>query len=483
MATFNISRSASYFESGIGRGMGFRDSSQDLLAFVQLSPRRARQRLLDLAATQLASGGTYHQYQPLTKRGNNDIGSGFNDDPLWLVLAACAYVKETGDHAVLFEPVPYDNQPGSETALHEHLHRCIQYTLDRLGPHGLPLIGRADWNDCLNLNAFSLIPGELFQTTANKDGKVAESVFIAGLFTLAARELVELLTNLPDEEERARAGPNREQYARAAAQMEGAIWRHGWDGQWFLRAYDDFGQVLGSKDNQEGRIFIEPQGICVMAGLGLLDGRAVQALDSVAEHLATPHGILLHQPAFTRYYVHLGEISTYPPGYKENAGIFCHNNPWIIIAEAMAGRGDRAHDYYLRINPSAREHLSDLHRCEPYVYAQMISGRDAPLEGEAKNSWLTGASAWNYVGVTQWILGIRPTYEGLRIDPCIPAAWDEFSVVRVFRGRRFQIIVHNPMHVSRGIARLTIDGVASASSVVPASLPMGEHLVEAWLGT
>ena len=449
---------------------------------MQLVPERARQRLLDLAATQLPSGGAYHQYQPLTKRGNNDIGSGFNDDPLWLVLAAAAYVKETGDHSVLMESVSYDNQPGSEAPLHEHLHRCIQYTLERVGPHGLPLIGRADWNDCLNLNAFSEVPGESFQTTTHKDGKIAESIFIAGLFILATKELGELIGSLPQGEERDRLTPLQNGYASAAAQMESTVWKHGWDGQWFLRAYDDSGRPLGSHENREGRIFIEPQGICVMAGLGLSDGRAQLALDAVAEQLATPHGILLHQPAFTQYYVHLGEISTYPPGYKENAGVFCHNNTWIMIAEAMAGRGDRAHDYYSRINPSAREDLSDLHRCEPYVYAQMISGRDAPVVGEAKNSWLTGAAAWNYVAITQWILGIRPTYEGLLIDPCIPRAWDGFSAERQFRGRRFKIAVRNPKHVSRGVERMTIDGLKVPGNLIPADLPVGEHLVEVWLG-
>ncbi|UCD40916.1 MAG: glycosyl transferase, partial [Chloroflexota bacterium] len=371
MATFNLSRSASYFESGIGRGMGFRDSNQDLLGFVQLDPDRARQRILDLAATQLPDGGAYHQYQPLTKRGNDDIGSNFNDDPLWLVLSVAAYLKETGDSVILEELVPYDNTPGTEEPLFNHLQRSLQYTLDRLGPHGLPLIGRADWNDCLNLNCFSTTPGESFQTTDNKDGMVAESTFIAGLFVLAAKEMQEIV-------EHYRPGEDVAVYASMAVEMEEAIWASGWDGEWFLRAYDDYGNPLGSKACDEGQIFIEPQGICVMAGLGIEDGRAVQALDSVAEQLATPHGIVLLQPAFSRYYLHLGEISSYPPGYKENAGIFCHNNPWIMIAEAKIGRGDRALDYYLHINPSAREQISDVHRCEPFVYAQMIAGKDAP---------------------------------------------------------------------------------------------------------
>jgi cellobiose phosphorylase len=434
MITFNISRSASYFESGVGRGMGFRDSNQDLLGFVHLIPERARDRILDLSATQLESGGAYHQYQPLTKRGNNDIGSGFNDDPLWLAFSVVAYIKETGDWSILDEPVPYDNQPGTEEPLYGHLQRSIQYTLDRLGPHGLPLIGRADWNDCLNLNCFSETPDQSFQTTTNKDGKVAESVFIAGLFVLAANEMAEIARHL-QRNEQARA------LVKAAREMVKTVWAAGWDGEWFRRAYDDYGKPIGAKECEEGQIFIEPQGMCVMAGLGVEDGRAQQALDSVAARLATSHGIVLHQPAYSRYYLHLGEISSYPPGYKENAGVFCHTNPWIMIAEAMIGRGNHAHDYYLRINPSARENISDVHRCEPYVYTQMIAGRDAPTQGEAKNSWLTGAAAWNYVAISQWILGIRPTYEGLKIKPVIPSAWRGFDAVRSYRGVRYTIHV------------------------------------------
>ncbi|HEY4690540.1 MAG TPA: glycosyl transferase, partial [Anaerolineae bacterium] len=412
MVTFNLSRSASYFESGIGRGMGFRDSNQDLLGFVHMVPARARERILDTAATQMETGGAYHQYQPLTKRGNNDIGGNFNDDPLWLILAVSAYLKETGDWSILSEPVPYDNKPGSKQPLYEHLQRSLRYTLERLGPHGLPLIGRADWNDCLNLNCFSEEPGESFQTTTNRESGVAESVFIAGLFVLAAKELADIAQHHQSEEE-------ARQYLAAAERMTASVKEHGWDGDWFVRAYDAFGDKVGSRERDEGQIFIEPQGICIMAGIGLDDGCAEKALASVRETLATPHGIILQQPAYSRYYLHLGEISSYPPGYKENAGIFCHTNPWIMIAETMVGRGDRAHDYYLRINPSAREELSDLHKCEPYVYAQMIAGRDAPSYGEAKNSWLTGAAAWNYVAITQWILGIRPGYDGLQVAPVI----------------------------------------------------------------
>jgi cellobiose phosphorylase len=474
MITFNMSRSASFYESGIGRGMGFRDSTQDLLGFVHMVPQRARERILDLAATQLPSGGAYHQYQPLTKRGNNDVGSNFNDDPHWLILGVSAYIKETGDWTILDEMVPYDNQPGSQAPLYEHLQRCVRYTLERIGPHGLPLIGRADWNDCLNLNCFSSEPGQSFQTTTNKEGKVAESVFIAGLFVLALEELAAIAG-------RRGLAVEEQLYRHESEKMAEVVWAAGWDGDWFRRAYDDFGNPVGSKDCAEGQIFIEPQGICVMAGLGLADGRALRAMDSVGERLATPHGIVLQQPAYSQYYLQLGEISSYPPGYKENAGVFCHTNPWIMIAEAMLGRGERAHDYYLRINPSRREEISEIHRCEPYVYAQMIAGCDAPTHGEAKNSWLSGTAAWNYAAVSQWILGIRPELDGLRIDPCIPAGWDGFAAVRRFRGAEVKITVRNPRHVCKGVRRMLVDGVEMAGNVLPV-LSLGAHEVLVELG-
>ncbi len=474
MVTFNFSRSTSYFESGIGRGMGFRDSNQDLLGFVHLIPEKARQRILDLAATQLPDGGAYHQYQPLTKLGNADIGGNFNDDPLWLVLSVAAYLKETGDWDILDESVPFNNTAGSEAPLYEHLQRSIQYTLDRLGPHSLPLIGRADWNDCLNLNCFSASPGQSFQTTTSKDGKVAESVFIAGQFVLAASEMESIARLRGDI-------PNADQYMAARKAMEKAVTTAGWDGAWFRRAYDDYGDPVGSSQCREGQIFIEPQGMCVMAGIGLEDGKARQALDAVAEHLAYEHGIVLLYPAYRQYYLHLGEISSYPPGYKENGAVFCHTNPWIMIAEARLGRGDRAFDYYKRINPSAREELAELHRCEPYVYAQMISGKEAWKPGEAKNSWLTGTAAWNYAAITQWILGIRPGYDGLSVQPALPSDWPGFKAVREFRGVRYEIDVHR---VGAGnTAKMRVNGIPVEGTRIP--LPEGQPesvVVEVFIG-
>jgi cellobiose phosphorylase len=466
MVTFSLSRSASFFETGVGRGMGFRDSNQDLLGFVHMVPERARQRLLDLAATQLPSGEAYHQYQPLTKRGNNAIGGGFNDDPLWLVLSAAAYLKETGDRAILDEMVPFDNQAGTEATFFEHLARSLQYTKERLGPHGLPLIGHADWNDCLNLNTFSAEPGESFQTAVSKDGRVAESVFIAGLFALAAREMAALCHWIGE------PGMGSE-FTTDAETMIATIREHGWDGEYFLRAYDHFGDKVGSQECEEGKIFIEPQGMCIIAGFS--DELGQKALSSVNEQLSTSHGIMLVQPAFTKYHINLGEITSYPPGYKENGSIFCHTNPWIMIAEAVMGNGQQALDYYLKINPSAREGISDVHLCEPYVYAQTIAGKDAPTFGEAKNSWLTGTASWNYVAITQWILGVRAEYDGLRIAPVIPADWREFSVIRQYRGVR--CLIHVKREGSGNRVSLELNDAPMESDIIPSSMIEGKEEV------
>lgn len=475
MVTFNMSRSASYFESGIGRGMGFRDSNQDLIGFVHQIPEKAKQRILDIAATQFEDGGAYHQYQPLTKRGNNEIGGNFNDDPLWLILSTSSYIKETGDWSILDEPVPYDNDETKATSLFEHLKRSFYHVVNNLGPHHLPLIGRADWNDCLNLNCFSKNPDESFQTTENKKGGVAESIFIGGMFVLYGREFAEICRRRGELEE-------AELAIAHVDRMRDAIHEHGWDGEWFLRAYDYFGNKVGSKENEEGKIFIEPQGFCVMAGIGLEDGRARLALDAVKKYLDCEHGIVLNNPAFTKYHIQLGEISTYPKGYKENAGVFCHNNPWIMIAETMLGNGDQAFEYYRKIAPSYLEEISDLHKTEPYVYSQMIAGKDAFKPGEAKNSWLTGTAAWNFYAITQYILGIRPDYDGLIIDPCIPKEWDGFTVQRKFRNANYDITVQNPKHVSKGIKEIIVDDEKLTGKVVPVFGDGKNHSVKVIMG-
>jgi cellobiose phosphorylase len=469
MATFNMSRSASFYESGIGRGLGFRDSNQDLLGFVQMVPARARERILDLAATQLKNGGAFHQYQPLTKRGNNDIGSGFNDDPHWLILGVAAYLKETGDWGILDEPVQFENEPGSEQPLlrapapqfqlHARTHRPA-----RPAAHRPRRLERLPEPQLLLRHARPVVPDH------DEQGRQSRRVGFHRRPVCAGRE--------GTGRHREKRGQNAES-ARClaeAAKMEKVIYQHGWDGEWFVRAYDDFGKPIGSKVCDEGKIFIESQGMCIMAGIGLEDGKAKLALESVNKHLATKHGIVLQQPAFTKYYIELGEISSYPPGYKENAGIFCHNNPWIIIAETMVGNGDRAFDYYTRINPSAREKIGDLHRCEPYVFAQMIAGKDAPTHGEAKNSWLTGTAAWTYYTITQWILGIRTDYDGLRVDPVIPAKWKGFTVTRRFRGNTYVIEVQNPNGKQRGVKKLLVDGKELAGNVLPVRPPQSQPI-------
>ncbi len=460
MVTFNLSRSASYFESGIGRGMGFRDSNQDLIGFVHLIPEKARERILDLAATQLEDGGAYHQYQPLTKKGNSDIGGNFNDDPLWLILSTTLYIKETGDFSILAETVPYNNDASKAQPMLDHLNRSFLHVVNNLGPHGLPLIGRADWNDCLNLNCFSTNPDESFQTTENQTGGVAESVMIAGMFVLYGNDYAALLKMLGKNKE-------AEEVRLEVSKMKDAIAQHGWDGKWFLRAYDFYGNKIGSTENEEGKIFIESNGFCTMAGIGKENDWPQIALDSVKKYLDCEYGIVLNNPPYSAYDLSKGEITSYPEGYKENAGIFCHNNPWVIIGETEAGNGGRAFEYYSKICPSYLEEISDLHRTEPYVYSQMIAGKDAWKPGEAKNSWLTGTAAWNFFAISQHILGIQPDYDGLIIEPCIPKEWNEFSIQRKFRGTTYNIKISNPLHISKGVKEIWVNEIQIAGNKIP----------------
>lgn len=474
MVTFNMSRSASFFESGIGRGMGFRDSNQDLIGFVHQVPERARERIIDIASTQFEDGSCYHQYQPLTKKGNTVLGGDFNDDPLWLILSTTEYIKETGDFSILEEIVPFDNDDSKAKPHFEHLKASFFHVVNNLGPNGLPLIGRADWNDCLNLNCFSQDPNESFQTTGNKKGKTAESLMIAGLFVVYGNEYIKLCNHI---------GANKE--ADIAQKhvniMSNSVKKYGWDGEWFLRAYDFYGNKVGSNENEEGKIFVESQGWCSMAEIGLEEGMVEKSLNAVKKHLDCEYGVVLNYPAFTKYYEEYGEISTYPTGYKENGGIFCHNNPWIMIAETILGRGDQAFEYYSKICPSYLEEISELHKVEPYVYCQMIAGKEALKPGEGKNSWLTGTAAWNFYAITQYILGIKPDYDGLIINPCIPSEWKEFEVTRKFRGATYKINIDNPKNVSKGVHSVIVDGKKINSNKIPI-LEKGEHVVNVIMG-
>jgi cellobiose phosphorylase len=475
MITFNMSRSASFFESGIGRGMGFRDSNQDLIGFVHQVPSRARERIIDIASTQFEDGSCYHQYQPLTKRGNAAIGGNFNDDPLWLILSTTEYIKETGDFTILDEMVPFDNDESRAKSHFEHLKVSFYHVVNNLGPHGLPLIGRADWNDCLNLNCFSEEPNESFQTTNNRMGRTAESLMIAGLFVVYGKEYIKLCHRIGKSSEALEAQNHVDAMVKA-------VKTHGWDGDWYLRAYDYYGKKIGSKENEESKIFIESQGWCGMAEIGIEDGMVEKSMNAVKTHLDCPYGIVLNYPAFSKYYIEYGEISTYPKGYKENGGIFCHNNPWIMIAETIIGRGDQAFEYYSKIAPAYTEDIADLHKMEPYVYCQMIAGKEAVKPGEGKNSWLTGTAAWNFYAVTQYILGVRPDYDGLYIDPCIPKVWDGFKVTRTFRGTKYHIEVKNPDHVSKGVKSITINGNLVQGNIIPLNTSGKDQNVVVTLG-
>ena len=411
---------------------------------------------------------------------HNSIASGWypaavHQINLWLIAAVAAYLKETGDASILDAQVPFDCKPGTEETLFEHLSRSFQYTADHLGPHKLPLIGRADWNDCLNLNCFSSEPGESFQTTGPSEGSVAESVFIAGMFVKYGDEFAKISKLYGNTE-------LSEKAEKEVKNMYQAILDAGWDGSWFLRAYDAASEKIGSSECKEGQIFIEPQGFCVMAGVGVKEGLAEKALDSVKERLYTKYGIMLLQPAYTRYYLNLGEISSYPPGYKENAGIFCHNNPWVSIAETVIGRGNRAYEIYSKTCPSCIEDISEIHRTEPYVYSQMVAGADAARHGEAKNSWLTGTAAWTFVNLSQAILGVCPDYEGLRIDPCIPEGFGDFTITRIFRDAVYHIQIKNPSNVQKGITHLNVDGKEIDGNMIPYEADKKEYFVTAYMG-
>ena len=474
VVTYNFARSASYFESGIGRGLGFRDTSQDMLgAAHQLPKERIRERLYDVAATQFEDGSAYHQFQPLTKRGNADIGSNFNDDPLWLVLGVGNYIRETGDEDFLKIDVPFDNSETNKATMFEHLRRSYNYIPNHLGPHGLPLIGRADWNDCLNLNCFSTNPNDSFQTCTNKEGKNAESVMIAQMFVYVTPDYAAMCRIMGDEAEAKRA-------EELAAKMEEAICTVGWDGEWYLRAYDDFGNKIGSNECENGKIFIETQGFGTMAKIGKAKGYPEKSLDSVKKYLDSKYGIVILWPAYQDYHVELGEVSSYPPGYKENGGIFCHNNPWVIIGEIVNGRPQDGFEHYKKFAPAYVEEISEIHRVEPYVYCQMVAGKEARREGEGKNSWLTGTAAWNFVTLSQYICGLRPSHNGLEIEPRLPNHVKNAELTRVFRDVTYHITVEN--NKNDGEVKLEVKGGSANGLVVKADAGTKDVYVKAIVG-
>ena len=437
--TFNWSRFASYYEAGIGRGMGFRDSNQDTLGIVHTIPAKVKVRLKELASNQFKNGSSYHKFFPLTKTGEK---GGYSDDPLWLILAAVGYIKETKDFAFLDEPVKYVD--GAKGTMYEHLKGAIDFVESEKGPKGFVLMRFADWNDCLNLGT---------------DNERAETTWVPELEYWAIREFIRLA-------EHKKHFQDVKKYSKLAARVKANFNKNAWDGKWYIRGIDKFGKNIGSKKNKKGKIYLNSQTWAVMSGI--TEGkRARTCMDMVKKFLDTKYGVMLMAPAYTEFDPVLGAITTFAPGLKENGGIFCHSNPWAMIAETVLGRGDRAFEYYKKILPSAKNKIADIHKTECYVYSQFITGRDNPHFGRARNSWLTGTAAWNMVAISQYILGIRPEYEGLCVDPCIPRKWKRFTVQRRFRNAIYEIEVTNPKGLSKGVKSLVVDGKKIEGNIIP----------------
>jgi len=467
--TKNWSRYLSLYQLGLGaRGIGFRDSSQDVMGILVSMPEEGKELIKKLLQVQKRDGSAMHQFNPLTMIANEgdsreveEAPKYYSDDHLWIVLAITAYLKETGDLAFLEEVVPYyekgkEGHPLESGTVLDHMRRTIEFTQSNVGAHGLPLLGFADWNDTVNLRAG------------------AESLFAANLYGKALLEMIELARHLGDAE-------GVVQYTAYYETMKQRVNEHGWDGEWYVRYFDADGSPLGSRSNAEGQIYTNGQSWPVISGFAPPD-KARAALDAVHRRLNTRNGIKLSTPGYDGFDPAKGGITTYPPGAKENGGIFLHANPWVIIAETILGNGDRAFEYYNQINPVAKNDKIEEFECEPYVYPQNILGDEHPQFGLARNSWLSGTASWAYQAGTQYILGVRPTYEGLQINPCIPREWDGFKVTRGFRNAVYQIEVKNPDHVCKGMKSVKVDGKEIAGNVVPVFGDGKTHQVEVIMG-
>lgn len=468
LTTKNWSRFLSLYQLGLGaRGIGFRDTSQDLIGVMGLCADETVDMMCKLLSTQRKDGSAMHQFYPLSMEAScgdseemEDRPDYYGDDHLWIVQTVCEYVKETGDMAFLDKEVAYyeknkDGEPLEKGTVLDHLKRAVEFTRTHTGQHGLPYLGFADWNDTVNLPTG------------------AESIFNANLYGKALNELERLLRFIGDD-------ATADQYVKQHAEMKEAVHAACWDGKWFIRYFDHNGDPLGSKVNEYGQIFTNAQSWTVMSGFAEGD-KAETALDSVYDVLNTKNGIKLSYPGFNGYDEDKGGVSTYPPGAKENGGIFLHSNPWVMIAETMMGNGDRAYEYYSQINPISKNDKIDEFECEPYVFPQNILGDEHPQFGLGRNSWLSGTSSWVYTAGTKYILGVRTDYEGLVIDPCIPKAWDKFEVTRIFRDVTYNITVLNPEHVSKGVKSVKVNGAAINGQTVPVQTE-GPVTVEVLMG-
>ncbi len=462
------SRYLSYYQLGLGaRGIGIRDSSQDILGVMANIPADAKDFLKTLLSFQKQNGSAMHHFNPLTLEGSigdaaemEDRPHYYSDDHLWSILGITAYLKETGDIAFLHEAVPFYDKDKQRNSLEsasvlEHIQRGLNFTRNDIGVHGLPLLGFADWNDTINL------------------AKGAESLFSAHLYGCALREFISLLEHL---------GKDTTDWCKAYDEMKSHVEQNAWDGDWYVMYFDHDGTPVGSRKNQYGRIHLNGQSWAVLSGFASQE-RARQAMDSVYKHLNTKYGIKLSTPGYNGYDPRYGGVTTYPPGAKENGGIFLHPNPWAMIAETMLGNGDRAYEYYSQINPAAKNDIIDLYESEPYVYPQNILGDEHPQFGLARNSWLSGTASWMVQAGTQWILGIRAEYDGLRVDPCIPSKWDGFKATRKYRGATYHITVNNPKHVCKGLAKVLVNGEQVAGSLIRAEQGVSQVNIEITLGS
>jgi cellobiose phosphorylase len=446
--TFDWSRYVSFYETGIGRGMGFRDCCQDILGVVHAFPERVRQRIIDLAKVQFENGRVYHIYFPLTGEGGfpyyvkKDMPF-FSDDHLWLIPAVAEYMKETGDFSIINEEVNFVDGP--PTSIYKHMQKSISFAQSKMGNHSLPLLGTADWNDPLS------IPGP---------NNAAESVFAAMLYHKVLLDLAELSNE-------SRMSSEAQEYSTLAKKTKDHLNKIAWDGDWYIRAFDDSGKPIGSKACEEGKIYLNTQSWSVLSGIAT-EERAQRSMDSAREYLDTSHGLALLAPTYSRYYSEIGGLTSYAPGLKENGSIWSHANAWAIIAECMLARGDQAFEYYRKLAPPTKNGIAEIRKSEPYVYAQTIAGADHKSFGEARQSWLTGTAAWMMKAATNWIIGVRPQYHGLLIDPCVPAVWRSFRMTRQFRNAIYEILFSNPTGVSKGIKAIRVDGKPFESNLLPA---------------
>jgi cellobiose phosphorylase len=458
LITFAWSRAASLVYNGERDGLGFRDSVQDILGVVAAIPNEAYQRLELMLTGQLANGGALPIVKPFEHRPGHEIPPADeayrSDDCLWFFNAVPAYVNETGDFDFYNKILPYADQ--GQATVFGHLRRALEFNLERMGKHGLPCGLSADWNDCLKL------------------GYYGESLFVAFQLRLGLTVYAEIAERLGKPEEVNWAFTHREK-------LDAAIQSCAWDGDWFIWAIGEDGTVYGTKDYTEGQVYLNTQVWSVISGAATPE-EAAHCMETVHARLATPYGLMLSAPPFVKTPIDVMRAVVFNPGIKENAGIFNHTQGWGVMAECLLGHGDRAYEYYRASMPAAYNTRAEVRQCEPYVQGQTTYSTYSPRPGNTRTSWLTGAAAWSYFSATQYLLGIRPEPDGLRIDPCIPSAWSGFSVTRKFRSRTYRIVVHNPDHVCTGVLKMSVDGIDIPGNLIPLELPGDEHRVEAWLG-